>query len=158
MRQILRGFGLGLVLVSPALPATAQITTTLICACEGNDPDASIAACTTILKSPAADKATIYNAYVWRSWADLSKKLYPQTIADATQAIAINPKNEQNYRRRGTAYDDMGAYAPALADATTAISLKPGDAKAYRLRAAAEVGLRSYDKAIACLLYTSRCV
>ena len=74
---------------------------------------------------------------------------YDKAIADATEAIRLNPKNVNASYDRGLVYGLKGEYDKAIADFTEVIRLKPQYAKAYCSRGAAYSQKCELDKAIA---------
>ena len=50
---------------------------------------------------------------------------YDKEIADCTEAIRLNPKDDTAYSNRGGAYGLKGDYDKAIADCTKAIRLNP---------------------------------
>jgi len=74
------------------------------------------------------DRATIY---MRRGLASYTSKEYRKAIADATQAIAINPQHAAAYHLRANAYTNVMVLDSALADLNQAIKLNPNLALAY---------------------------
>ena len=72
-----------------------------------------------------------------------------RAIADATEAIRLDPENAGAYETRASAFWMKNDYDRAIADATEAIRLDPKSAWAYRTRAHAYSGKNDYDRAIA---------
>lgn len=150
------------VALSAAGSAWAQTIEENATRCESNDPDASIAGCTAVIQSGQLSAADLHGAYVARSFAYHKKGLNDEAIADATEAIALNPGDFQAYVIRGLAYDWKGLHDwahddatknnddsdHALADFTKAIALAPDNADVYRLRAGAEDEKGLKDQAI----------
>ena len=69
--------------------------------------------------------------HVRRGLASYTKQEYRKAIADATQAIAINPRLAAAYHLRANAYTHAMALDSALADLNQAIKLNPNFALAY---------------------------
>ena len=57
---------------------------------------------------------------------------YPQAIADAAEAIRLDPNDAIAFNNRGTAYLRTGRYAEALADLTKARQLDPNLPHVYK--------------------------
>jgi tetratricopeptide (TPR) repeat protein len=70
-------------------------------------------------------------------------------IADLSQVIALDPKNEPAYVYRGFIYLQKGTLDAAIADFTSAIALVPTNVVSHAYRAAAWTQKREYDAAVA---------
>lgn len=90
-------------------------------------------------------------AYAVRAGANLGKENYDQTIADATQALQLDPKKAllSPYLDRGSAYAAKGEYQKAIADYTRLLQIQPEYPVVLTLRAAIYMELGNYDAAIA---------
>jgi tetratricopeptide (TPR) repeat protein len=100
--------------------------------CTGNpgiDWDTQIASCTALIHWDA-------------------KRDYDRVIADATEAIRLDPKSPKPYSNRSAALLRKGAYDRVIADATEAIKLDPKFAPAYTNRSGAWGYKGDYDRAI----------
>ena len=63
-------------------------------------------------------------------------KLCDKAVADATEALALDPKHAAAYNSRGCVYLQKHQADQAIADLTQAIALSPDVARFYRNRAA----------------------
>jgi len=117
--------------------------------CTHGTGNAAIAACTRAINSGPWRDAGLAWAYVNRAKAYGDKGDYDPAIADATEAIGLDPRVALAYVNRGKAYLDKGDYDPAIADATEAIRLDPKSSSGYFYRAAANVYAGSLPKAVA---------
>jgi tetratricopeptide (TPR) repeat protein len=138
---------LGLVLAMAAAPALAQTADETKCV--SHDPDAKIAGCTAVIESGQETPTDQAVAYDNRSVAYREKGDFDQAIADAGQAIALDPTNDAAWIDRGIDEYAKQAYAPAVADFTKAIALKPDSAAIYNDRGNAYDDQGQHDLAIA---------
>ena len=74
---------------------------------------------------------------------------YSESVADSTQAIAIDPKNVSAYLNRAAAHFKLGHYEPALKDAARAIAIDPKNMSAYLNRGMMHSQLGHYRQAAA---------
>jgi len=88
-------------------------------------------------------------AYSRRGIAYYYKEQYDEAIADYTQAIILNPQDEDTYCNRGTAYNDKKQYDQAIADYTQAIAINPQCDDAYYNRGIVYSNKEQNDQAIA---------
>jgi tetratricopeptide (TPR) repeat protein len=138
---------IALVLALAAAPALAQ--TADESRCVSDDPDTQIAGCGAVIQSAQETPADQAVAYDNRSLAYRRKGLLDQAIADAGQAIALDPANVAARVDRGIAEYAKHAYDPAIADFTKAIALKPDNATVYNDRGNAYDDKGLHDLAIA---------
>ncbi|MDR2904920.1 MAG: tetratricopeptide repeat protein [Helicobacteraceae bacterium] len=87
-------------------------------------------------------------AYYNRGIAYIKLRNYDQAVKDYTQAIALDPKDDQAYHNRGGAYCKLGNYDQAIADFTKAIELNPKYASAYFNRGVTYDKQQNYNQAI----------
>jgi tetratricopeptide (TPR) repeat protein len=73
---------------------------------------------------------------------------YDRAIADASEAIRLNPNDAFAYGTRGAAYKGKKDFDHAIADLTEAIRLDPNNAPAYGNRGLAYLNKEDYDHAI----------
>ncbi|MGH6979869.1 MAG: tetratricopeptide repeat protein, partial [Stellaceae bacterium] len=144
MRRILIGFAMIVV----AFPAWAQTRSENVTRCEGDDPDAAIEACSTLLLTER-EWANIGAFYNNRGEAYGKKGLYDQALADLNRALAADPRDAAAYANRGIVYRRKGNYRNALDDENKAIALKPDFFEAYINRGAVYSDQGRYDLAIA---------
>jgi tetratricopeptide (TPR) repeat protein len=89
------------------------------------------------------------DAYYGRSLAYRNKGDLDRAIADANEAIRLNPKNADAYIARANSYDDKGDHDRAIADYDQAIALDPKNTYGYYNRALAYRRKNDFDRAIA---------
>ncbi len=73
---------------------------------------------------------------------------YDKAIEHFTEAIRIDPKNDNGYFLRGIVWTNKEEYDKAIEDFTEAIRLEPGDAVVHYNRGTAWSQKGEYDKAI----------
>src|SRR6266478_4191051 len=133
-----------------AAPALAQSNAQLgpLCTSEGTPADAQIAACNKIIALKVFSGEKLATIYFWRAVGWNKKGNYPQVIADATEAIRLQP-NIPSYNLRGSAYYDKGEYDIAIADFNDALRMGPQGGIVYHNRGNAYRSKGDYTKAIA---------
>src|SRR5262245_38825650 len=95
-------------------PATADFAEdTRLCSSSSN-PDESIAACTRQISSGRWKGRDLAAAHNNRAVAYNNKGEYDRAIADATEAIRLDPKHATAYYNRGLAYSIGGDYDRAI--------------------------------------------
>jgi tetratricopeptide (TPR) repeat protein len=131
-------------------PAFAQSNAQLgpLCTSEGTPADAQIAACNKIIALKVFSGEKLATIYFWRAVGWNKKGNYPQVIADATEAIRLQP-NIPSYNLRGSAYYDKGEYDIAIADFNDALRMGPQGGIVYHNRGNAYRSKGDYAKAIA---------
>lgn len=65
---------------------------------------------------------------IGNAWAQLMAKNPKLAIAEANEALKIDPRNSDAYYYRSIALEDLHQFGPALLDSTKALSLLPKDA------------------------------
>lgn len=86
---------------------------------------------------------------MFRGKAYSKKRNFDGAIADFTEAIRLNPKNDSPFYFRGGAYLENGDYDRAIADYTEVIQLNPTDVFAsYYGRGLAYMGKIDYGRAV----------
>ena len=85
-------------------------------------------------------RASILSSYVLANWSG--------AIADATEAIKLEPKNARAYELRARARVRSTAFRGAIDDATESIRLDPARVEAYSIRGAAYNALGEWRHAI----------
>jgi tetratricopeptide (TPR) repeat protein len=88
------------------------------------------------------------DAYAERAYAWVQLEDYDNALADANEAIRLNPNGEIAYCQRGRVWLVKEDYDRAVADFNQAIRLYPTDSGYYYNRGLAWEGKRSYDRAI----------
>jgi tetratricopeptide (TPR) repeat protein len=144
MKRILLALGLALTAAGPVWAQTADETS-----CTGSDLDAKIAGCSAVIQSGGETPIDQAVAYDNRSVAYREKGQVDQAIADAGQAIALDPTNDAAWIDRGIDEYAKHLYGPAIADLTRAIALKPDSATIYNDRGNAYDDEGQHDLAIA---------
>ena len=87
---------------------------------------------TWITVRPATSSSEI-TVYFWRAVGWNKKGDYTKVIADATEALRLQP-NQAVYNLRGSAFFDKGEYDIAIADFDDALKLGPPSAIIYHNR------------------------
>jgi len=116
--------------------------------CLSNEPDVSIAGCSTLIQSGQINPGRLAGAYYNRGNAYERKGLFDLSIADYTQSIKVGRADPIVYNNRGIAYDEQGQHDLAIADFSEAIALNPTYAEAYSNRAIALGAKGLYDEAL----------
>ena len=75
-------------------------------------------------------------------------KQYDKAINDYTEAIEIDPDEDNYYFERASLYSDLGQFEKAINDYTKALKLNPNDSCSYFNRAECYITLKQYKKAI----------
>jgi lipoprotein NlpI len=114
-----------------------------------SDPSTMISACSHIIDSNGGTMHKRAVAFTNRAAAYLNTGENDRAIADASDAIRLDPKIATAYNNRAAAYKNKGDNDRAIADANEAIQLDPKYAVAYRNRAAAYVQKGDNERAIA---------
>ena len=91
----------------------------------------------------------LLEAWQYCSAASIQQRTPDQTIADATQAIAIDGSAVEMYKIRASAYVAKGEYGKVIADCTEVLRLQPNDVWARSTRGAAHLQKNHLDEAIA---------
>ncbi|MGJ4947836.1 caspase family protein [Bradyrhizobium sp. HKCCYLS20291] len=133
-----------------APPAFAQSRSQLgpLCTTETTPADQMIAACTKIIALKVFSGGQLATIYFWRAVGWNKKGDYAHVIADATEALRLQPA-QAIYNLRGSAYYDKGEYEIATADFNDAIKSGPPSGTLFHNRGNAYRGIGDYTKAIA---------
>ena len=73
---------------------------------------------------------------------------YKGAIEDYTKAIELNPKDDSNYKERGSVKKEIKDYQGAIEDYTKAIELDPNSSFSYSARGYAKAKIKDYQGAI----------
>ena len=136
------------VLLAAAVPIAGPVAADDVKRCAGSG-DTAIAACSRTIASGKWKGRNLANLYSHRGVRYFEKGEYDRAIADANEAIRLDPKNAIGYGIRGLAYDSKGDYDRAIADASEAIRLDPKVTNVYLNRGSAYDSKGEYDRAIA---------
>jgi tetratricopeptide (TPR) repeat protein len=90
-----------------------------------------------------------YVAFVNRSYAYIELKKYNEAIADADEAIRLNPNSYLSFTNRGYAKVELKKLPEAIADLNEAIRLNPSHYLAFVNKSYAYIELKKYNEAIA---------
>lgn len=120
-------------------PAPSLATPQSLKDCEANNPGTSIPGCTAIIDGGQEMGAYIFEAYANRAVAEATRGQLDPAIADASQAIALNPENATILITRAKAYGAEHQLDPAIADLNAAMALNPSDPSAFNLRGVARL-------------------
>ncbi|WP_063688044.1 caspase family protein [Bradyrhizobium stylosanthis] len=131
-------------------PAYAQARNQLgpLCTTETTPADKMVDACSKIIALKVFKGEQLATVYFWRAVGWNKKGDYAKVIADATEAIRLQP-SQAVYNLRGSAYYDKGDYDIAIADFDDALKLGPPSGTIFHNRGNAWRGKRDYAKAIA---------
>src|SRR3954454_4860169 len=107
--------------------AAAQARSELgpLCTSETTPADKQIDACNKIIALKVFSGAQLATTYFWRAVAWNKKGDYTQVIADATEALRLQPGQVALHNLRGSAYFDKGEYDIAIADFNDALRIGP---------------------------------
>ena len=111
--------------------------------------DRQISGCTKLIRQGRLSRKNLAIAYFNRGRAHAKKSQYDRAIADLTQAIKLNPKDDKAYNNRGIAYKKKADYRRAIADYDKAIKLNPRGHLTYVNRGNVYSDKGNYDRAIA---------
>jgi len=117
--------------------------------CANRTGDESIAACTRAIMSGRWLGAELAWAYANRGAEYRSKGDYERAIADANEALRLDPTHANAYVIRGNVYTEKGDYDRAIANQNEAIRLDPQLVAAYYNRGMAYRAKGDYARAIA---------
>jgi tetratricopeptide (TPR) repeat protein len=119
------------------------------CKAASRNPDRSIAGCTRLIDGGQQSLHFRAVAYANRAGAYVNKKDNDRAIADASEAIQLDPGLALAYTNRAAAYLNKGDSDRAIADTTEAIGFDPLYAPGYADRAAAYLKKGDNDHVIA---------
>src|ERR1700756_3991885 len=107
-------------------PSFAQSRSQLgpLCTSENTPADQQIDACNKIIALKVFKGEQLATVYFWRAVGWNKKGDYAKVIADATEAIRLQP-SQAVHNLRGSAYYDKGEYDIAIADFDDALKLGP---------------------------------
>jgi tetratricopeptide (TPR) repeat protein len=114
-----------------------------------SDPSSIISACSRVIDDSGATMHKRAIAFANRASAYVKKGDNDRAIADADEAIRLDPKYAIAYRNRADAYLLRDDNDRAIVDYSEAIRLDPKIAGAYVKRASAYLQKGGYDRAIA---------
>lgn len=106
-----------------------------------NDPKAD--------ERPATKKPATVEEALALGKKNFDQNFFEQAAENYTEAIELDPKNEEAYAKRGASKVQSGDFKGSLADFTKAIELDPKNAEVCKHRAMAYASLRQFDPAIA---------
>ncbi|GLR85510.1 caspase family protein [Bradyrhizobium iriomotense] len=133
-----------------SVPALAQSRAQLgpLCTIDTTPADQQIDACNKIIALKVFKGEQLATVYFWRAVGWNKKGDYTKVIADATEALKLQP-SQAVYNLRGSAYYDKGEYDIAIADFDDALKLGPPSGTIFHNRGNAYQGKKDYAKAIA---------
>ncbi|WP_128926823.1 caspase family protein [Bradyrhizobium guangxiense] len=131
-------------------PALAQARNQLgpLCTTDTTPADKMIDACNKIIALKVFRGEQLATIHFWRAVGWNKKGDYSKVIADATEAIRLQP-SQAAYNLRGSAYYDKGEYEIAISDFDDALKLGPPSGTIFHNRGNAWRGKQDYAKAIA---------
>ena len=119
-----------------------------LCTTDTTPADQQIDACNKIIALKVFSGEKLATIYFWRAVGWNKKGNYTQVIADASEAIRLQP-SVALYNLRGSAYYDKGEYDIAIADFNDALRMGPPSGIVFHNRGNAWRGKGDYAKAIA---------
>jgi tetratricopeptide (TPR) repeat protein len=138
-----------LVIAGPAPAAESQAWTWCVNRNNAYSPDLAIGGCTTVIQSGKETKGNLSIAFKNRGVAHYHAHDYDRAIADADQAIKLNPKYAPAFIDRGNSHHAKQEYNLAIADYTEAIRIDPKYAIAYKNRGDIHYAKKDCDRAFA---------
>ncbi|MDD1535107.1 MULTISPECIES: caspase family protein [unclassified Bradyrhizobium] len=149
MRRLLVALSL-LVAIPWSAPAHAQARNQLgpLCTTDTTPAEQMIDACSKIIALKVFRGEQLATIHFWRAVGWNKKGNYSKVIADATEAIRLQP-SQAGYNLRGSAYYDKGDYEIAVADFDDALKLGPPSGTIFHNRGNAWRGKHDFAKAIA---------
>ena len=119
-----------------------------LCTTDTTPADQQIDACNKIIALKVFTGEKLATIYFWRAVGWNKKGNYAQVIADASEAIRLQP-SVAAYNLRGSAYYDKGEYDIAIADFNDALRIGPPSGIIFHNRGNAWRSKGDYAKAIA---------
>jgi tetratricopeptide (TPR) repeat protein len=116
--------------------------------CAGDNPDASVAACTALIQGGQETDEGLAIAHNNRANAYINKGDNDRAIQDLDEAVRIDPNYATAYYNRGIAYNNKDQHERAIQDFDQAIRLKSDYIAAYNNRGSAYDDLGQYERAI----------
>ncbi|HVQ69744.1 MAG TPA: caspase family protein [Bradyrhizobium sp.] len=131
-------------------PSLAQPRSQLgpLCTTDSTPADQMIDACGKIIALKVFSGEKLATIYFWRAVGWNKKGNYAQVIADAGEAIRLQP-SAAAYNLRGSAYYDKGEYDIAISDFNDALRIGPPSGIIFHNRGNAWRGKGEYAKAVA---------
>lgn len=136
-----------LLMVSGAVQAASQRDRPSCFTTDMTHPDEKIASCTRLIDAGELNTPDRAGAYANRAGAYVNKGDNEHALADANEAIRLDPKNVIAYVNRAASYKNRDD--DAIADSNEAIRLNPKTALAYINRSAAFLRKGDNDRAFA---------
>jgi tetratricopeptide (TPR) repeat protein len=93
--------------------------------CAGANLDQALSACSRIIDTVPHSEKQVALAYFYRGRAEYIRHQAQQSIADYSQAIAIEPRFAEALSERGSVYLGLNQIDFAIADCTEAIQINP---------------------------------
>jgi Tfp pilus assembly protein PilF len=113
--------------------------------CFEKSGEAAIRACSAAIRANPRDAVSHVN----RAFEYFQKGDYARSIADYTEALALDPGRHDAHQGRAWAYLKAGEAERALADAERALQIKPDEARSYDTRGHIMEALGKREEAIA---------
>jgi len=135
-------------LASPDLLA-ADDDRQAVCTSDATSDDQRLAACTAIIDSKNVEPKELAAAYRERAYTLQSQQEFERALADANQAVQLDPSSAKAFFRRGDVYKNLGQDDPALQDLNTAIQLDPKTPVYFIDRSNLYLDRHDYGRAVA---------
>lgn len=122
MRHLRHALALMAVIAAPGVAAAEDAS------CTSGEPDARIAACTTVIEAPGTPPEQRAEAYFRRalSWSQFNQ--YERAIRDYDNALKINPGDAAALNNRAYSWLKLGNPSQALPDVEQALKMAPESA------------------------------
>jgi len=145
------GIGVAVGIMTLAAPVRAQDVDRLTSQCAGEHDetdDEILAACSTLIALPQLDAKQRSLAYSNRAYAYQGKNDFDRALADASEAVKLDPASSRAYYRRGDIYKNRNQNDLALQDFNEAIKLDPQVPVYFVDRSNIYLATRQFDLAI----------
>jgi tetratricopeptide (TPR) repeat protein len=147
----LLGAGLMTLFMGPcaALPSAGELSVACASTVDEKSADAQIAACTSAIESGKWSGKGLSWAYANRVGARVLKGDLEGALADANEAVRLDPQNTMAFNNRGFVYSFMDDPERALADFNQSIRLDPSQPLPYLNRGQIYAERNEFDRAVA---------
>ena len=102
--------------------------------CTTANSDSSLNACSRVIEIRRVPRDVLVRAYMNRAAVERARGRIIESIADLTQAIRLDPRNDGALGDRARAYEQQGDVERAISDVSEMISLRSDPSSALRER------------------------